>query len=120
MLEVKVTKTMGRGLFATEDIKSDTKIHEAYFLKAKDAEIDLCPDLAKYAFKYSKKYSAICLGLGSLFNHSDSPSVEAYFDKNKNGEVMEFWSKKDIKAGEELFISYGGDEYAFRHLLNKK
>ena len=111
---------MGRGLFATEDIKVNTKIHEAYFIKTKDKEVDLCPDIAKYVFGYSKTYSVLCLGLGSLFNHSDTPSVQAYFDKNENGEIMEFWTTRDVVAGEELFISYGGDEYAFSHLLKKE
>jgi hypothetical protein len=71
-------------------------------------------------FGYNKKYSVICLGLGSLFNHSDEPSVEAFFSKNENGEIMEFWSNRDIEKGEELFISYGGDNYAFAHLLKKE
>ena len=117
MLEVKTTKKMGRGVFATEDIKANTKIHEAYFIKAKDSEVDLCPTFAKYVFGYNKKYSVICLGLGSLFNHSSDPSVEAYFNKNENGEIMEFITIKDVKAGEQLFISYGGEDYAFSHLL---
>jgi hypothetical protein len=120
MLEVKVTKKMGRGLFAKLNIKANTKVHEAYFIRTKDEELNLCPDLAKYAFKYSNKYSVICLGVGSLFNHSENPSVEAYFNKNKNGEIMEFWSTRDIKSGEEVFISYGGEEYAFAHLLKKE
>jgi SET domain-containing protein len=117
MLEVKTTKAMGRGIFATEDIKASTKIHEAYFIKAKDEEVNLCQTFAKYVFAYNKKYSVLCLGLGSLFNHSNNPSVEVYFDKNENGEIMEFWTTKDVKAGEQLFISYGGEEYAFSHLL---
>lgn len=120
MIEVKVTKKMGRGLFATENISANTKVHEAYFIKAKDEDVNLCPEFAKYVFGYNKKYSVICLGLGSLFNHSDEPSVEAFFAKNDNGEIMEFWSKRDIKKGEELFISYGGDNYAFAHLLKKE
>lgn len=117
MIEVKTTKKMGRGVFATEDIKADTKVHEAYFIKAKEEDVDLCPDLAKYVFSYNKKYSVLCLGLGSLFNHSSKPSVDVYFNKNENGEIMEFWTTRDVKAGEELFISYGGEEYAFSHLL---
>lgn len=120
MIEVKVTKKMGRGLFATQDIRANTKVHEAYFIKAKDEDVNLCPDFAKYVFGYNKKYSVICLGLGSLFNHSDEPSVEAFFSKNENGEIMEFWSNRDIEKGEELFISYGGDNYAFAHLLKKE
>ncbi len=120
MIDVKNTKKMGRGLFATQNIKANTKVHEAYFIKAKDEDINLCPEVAKYVFGYSKKYSVICLGLGSLFNHSDEPSVEAFFSKNENGEIMEFWSNRDIKKGEELFISYGGDNYAFAHLLKKE
>lgn len=120
MIEVKNTKKMGRGLFATQNIKASTKVHDAYFIKAKDEDVNLCPEFAKYVFGYNKKYSVICLGLGSLFNHSDDPSVEAFFSKNENGEIMEFWSTRDIVKGEELFISYGGENYAFAHLLKKE
>jgi len=119
MLEVKVTKTMGRGLFATQDIPANATVHVADFIKVKDVEVDKCPDIARYVFGYTKKYSALCLGLGSLFNHSDEPNVDVYFDNKDGREVMEFISLRPIKIGEQLFISYGGEDYAFAHLLKK-
>lgn len=120
MLEVKVTKKMGRGVFATKNIKSGTKIMYNEFLKIKDAELDNCPKVGSYAFRFSDKYSIICLGIGSLFNHSDNPSVAAHFGEKDGRGVMEFWTLRDVKSGEELFLSYGGEEYAFKHLLKKK
>ena len=120
MLEVKKTKSMGRGVFATQDIKSGTKLSEADFIKVLDEQVNLCPDLAKYVFAYSNKYSALCLGIGSLFNHSDKPTAEASFGEKDDRDIMEFWSIKDIKSGEEIFINYGGENYAFAHLLKHK
>lgn len=119
MIEVKVTKKMGRGLFATQDIPAEVTIHTADFIKVKDADVDKCPDIAKYVFGYTKKYSVLCLGLGSLFNHSDEPNVDVYFGEKDGREIMNFVSIRPIELGEQLFISYGGEEYAFYHLLKK-
>lgn len=120
MLKVKATKTMGRGLFATQDIPPLATIHVADFIKLKDSDVNKCPDVAKYVFSYSKKYSVLCLGLGSLFNHSDEPNVDVFFSEMDGREVMEFVSLRPIIKGEQLFIYYGGEEYAFHHLLKKK
>lgn len=120
MLEVKKTKSMGRGVFATQDIKSGAKISEAEFLEVLDEQVNLCPDLAKYVFAYSNRYSALCLGIGSLFNHSDKPSAEASFGEKDGRDIMEFWTVRNIKSGEEIFINYGGENYAFNHLLKNE
>lgn len=117
MIKVLQTKTMGRGIFATQDIPKDTSIHVAEFIKVLDKEVNNCPTFAKYVFTYTKKYSILCLGVGSLFNHADKPNVGAWITKLQGREVMEFFTDRDIKAGEQLFISYGGKEYAFYHLL---
>lgn len=120
MIEVKKTKTMGRGVFATQDIPANTTIHLADYIKVPEEEVNNTPTFAKYVFQYSKKYSALSLGVGSLFNHSDNPNAEVCFSKVGEREVMEFYSVKDIKAGEQIFISYGGEDYAYYHLLKKK
>ena len=119
MIEVKKTKSMGRGVFATQNIKYGSKISEAEFIKVLDKQVSLCEELAKYVFAYNNKYSALCLGFGSLLNHSDKPSAEAIFTKKDGRHIMEFWSIKDIRYGEEIFINYGGENYAFSHLLKK-
>jgi uncharacterized protein len=120
MFEVKLTKKMGRGLFATKNIKKDTLVHRAEFIKIFDEELNNCPTLAKYAFAYNKKYSMLVLGHGSLFNHSDSPNIESWITKYDGREVMDFYATKNIKKGEQLFIYYGGEEYAYYDLIKNK
>jgi uncharacterized protein len=117
MIEVKLTKTMGRGVFATQDIKADITIHLADVIKIEDAELDKCPTMAKYAYAYSKKYSVICLGLGSLFNHSDDPNMYPCFTRVDGRLMLEFVTLKEVKKGEQIFFCYGGDNYQFKHLL---
>lgn len=120
MIEVRLVKGMGRGLFATEDIEVRNIIHSAEFIKVKDSEVEKCPTLDKYVFRYSNKYSALCLGLGSLFNHSDEPNAEVCFDIINGRELMVFSSIVPIKKGEQIFISYGDDSYRYYNLVNKK
>jgi SET domain-containing protein len=120
LLEVRKTKREGRGVFALKKIKKGTVIHRAEFLKVNDDDIDHCHDIAIYAFTYTKKYSAICLGIGSLINHRLEPNAEVSFVKYKNHEMMEFETIRDIAKGEQVFISYGGDEYGYKQLLTVK
>ncbi|KAJ9623297.1 Histone-lysine N-methyltransferase set-6 [Taxawa tesnikishii (nom. ined.)] len=53
-----------------------------------------------------------CLGYGmwttaSYWNHSCAPNVR----KRRSGRIWQFWAERDVKAGEELCITYlGGDE----------
>ncbi|KAK5193285.1 Histone-lysine N-methyltransferase set-6 [Exophiala xenobiotica] len=53
-----------------------------------------------------------CFGFGvwpaaSYWNHSCEPNLT----KQRNGRMWKFWASRDIRAGEELCISYlGGDE----------
>lgn len=111
---------MGRGIFATQDIPAYTLIHQADFLKIKESEVDQCPTISKYVFAYTKKYVAFCLGVGSLFNHADDPTVDVYIAKKDGRDIFEFWTLHNVSKGEELFTRYGGEEYAYYHLLKKK
>ena len=48
---------------------------------------------------------SVCLmRLGSFINHSDEPNIELY--PNSESGRLAFVSKKAIKKGEQLFISY--------------
>ncbi|HLP12183.1 MAG TPA: SET domain-containing protein-lysine N-methyltransferase [Flavobacteriales bacterium] len=120
ILEVRETKKEGRGVFALKKIKKGTVIHRAEFIKVNDDDIDHCPDVAIYAFTYTKKYSALCLGIGALINHRPNPNTEVSFVKTKGRELMEFETIKDIAKGEQVFISYGGEEYGYKQLLTVK
>ena len=64
--------------------------------------------LADYAFEYGINHTAILLGYGMLFNHSYEPN--ATYEINFKNHTFDFFAYKDIKAGEEIFINYNGDE----------
>jgi hypothetical protein len=49
---------------------------------------------------------AVALGRGSLFNHSYTPNVTP--EKRFRSRLMVFTALRDIAAGEELTINYGG------------
>ena len=90
MIRIKNTKNMGRGLFASENIKKGALIHVSELLKIPLLEVVMCPTIEKYVFGHSKKYSVMAFGLGSLFNHSSEPNVEAWHGYKDDRDVMEF------------------------------
>lgn len=49
---------------------------------------------------------ALALGLGSMFNHSTKQQNVGWI-RNTETEVIVYTALRDIKAGEELCISYG-------------
>src|SRR5208283_2158827 len=112
MIRIKNTKNMGRGLFASENILKGALINVSELLKIPLEEVVMCPTIEKYVFGYSKKYSVMVLGLGSLFNHSSKPNVEAWHGYKDEREVMEFRTMCTVKKGQQLFLDYG-DNYAF-------
>lgn len=114
MIEVRTSKVsdgeLNRGVFATRDIQKGELIHEAPVLpysNKEDVHIEKTL-LADYAFEYGINHSAILLGYGMLFNHSYTPN--ATYEINFPNHTFDFYAYKDIKAGEEIFINYNGDE----------
>lgn len=107
MIEVKNTKTMGRGMFATESIKKGTIVNVSEVLIMSHKEVDKSETLSRYVFHINKKHCALALGHGSLFNHSTKPNVEAWIMKRDGRTVLEYKATKAIKKNEQLFINYG-------------
>ncbi|MFB3169536.1 SET domain-containing protein [Neobacillus sp. 179-C4.2 HS] len=114
MIEVKSSKIsdgeFNRGVFATRDIKKGELIHEAPVIAYPNAEHEHIEKtlLADYAFEYGINHTCILLGYGMLFNHSYQPN--ATYEINFPNHSFDFYAYKDIKAGEEIFINYNGDE----------
>jgi SET domain-containing protein len=50
--------------------------------------------------------SAICLGNGSIYNHSIKPNSE--YIKDFDNSIIRFIALKDIKVGEEILVNYNG------------
>jgi SET domain-containing protein len=49
---------------------------------------------------------AVILGLGSMFNHS-IPNQNVGWERDVAKQLMTYTTLRDVKAGEELCISYG-------------
>ena len=67
--------------------------------------------LSDYQFEWDSWSAVICLGWGSIFNHSFEPNCRWHTIKeDEHGyNAMWFRTKRDVKAGEELFVRYCWD-----------
>ena len=65
--------------------------------------------LLEYFFNWGEKNKdpAICLGYGSLYNHSYSPNAK--FINNLDNRTIDFYALRDIQQGEEITVNYNGD-----------
>ncbi len=103
--EVRKVRGMGRGVFATKSFEFNDVIEEC--------PVILIPQLPNanptrdYSFGWNKKYVAISLGYGSLYNHSYEPN--AYVMQDKKRKVMIVYALGDIAEGEQILINYNGD-----------
>ena len=110
-LYIKESTGKGRGIYSTEDIEVGTVVEIAPVIVLPEADSTLIDRtfLYNYYFLWGDEHKnyAICLGYGSLYNHSYSPNCiyETYYDDN----VIHFVAIKDIAAGEELTVNYNHD-----------
>mmetsp|Transcript_13476 Transcript_13476/g.37184 ORF Transcript_13476/g.37184 Transcript_13476/m.37184 type:complete len:169 (-) Transcript_13476:174-680(-) len=101
----------GRGLFATCDIPPRSLIHTAPCLlvgKEEYANHGRHTILEHYLFNASGGDKLLALGYGSLFNHSRHPNVDYRVDGTALT-IRYMSGHKQIQAGDELCISYGGN-----------
>jgi SET domain-containing protein len=108
-LKVRVTKSMGRGMFATEAIKKGVCVHSAEIVLFKCSEIQRIKKLGQYVYNFDSTHSALALGYGSLFNHSFNSNLCAQYREKSDRWVLTYIATRDIKKGEQLFIYYGAD-----------
>jgi SET domain-containing protein len=105
----------GRGVFTKINIPKDTDVEKACIIKIPKKNLENTT-LNDYVFinPYNKKEYFIAFGYGSMYNHSDNPNIHYYYDKDEN--IIIYESLRDIKAGEELYISYGASWWKTRNL----
>jgi|TARA_B100002052_G_C15590804_1_gene466561 SET domain-containing protein len=118
MWKVRKSKIHGSGVFATEDIKSNTKIIEYIGEKITKKEGDRRSEIrikkylnsktngSVYIFELNKKYDidgSFLYNKARYINHSCSPNCEVNIIRGK------IWisSIKKISEGEELSYDYG-------------
>ena len=113
-IEVKPSKIAGLGVFATEDIALHEIFEQVAVLSIPRRDINNKPILFDYRFGYptgetTQKEQVIGLGYGSFYNHSDKQNATWVNDPRQRGFL--FYALRAIKAGEEILVSYGGEEY---------
>lgn len=112
-IKVKKTKKFGRGVYATKNIKSGEVIESSPVVILDSWESDRITStvINRYVFAW-KNISALALGFGSIFNHSEDNNVSYRCNYKKN--TIDFKTIRDIKKDDQLFIDYGYEvEVAF-------
>lgn len=112
MIEIKMTKTKGRGVFARVNIDKYFAICEPQHLIVLSYEDTIKiqeTELKHYTYSYTEGIDCLVLGFGSLFNHSDEPNVRYQVFIQGPTSYMHFAAARDIEAGEELTIDYRKD-----------
>ncbi len=100
----------GRGVFASKKIKAGETIERCpiILLSEDDTAHIRRTELHNYYFMWgtdkTRHKSGICLGFGSIYNHSYAPN--ATYKKLIEEEVIDFVAIKDIAKGEEITVNY--------------
>lgn len=108
---VAYSEIHGKGVFAARDIEPDEVIEVCPILLFPKEELPHIRQtvLDDYYFDWGEKgeWYALCLGYGSLYNHSYEPNAE--YGMDFEAQTIDFYCIKHISAGEEIFINYNGD-----------
>jgi uncharacterized protein len=110
-VKVKESPIHRWGCFTTEDIPKGTIIESApvlIFHRSSLAHLFEMNDsrhiLQDYPFTWEPGTVAIAFGFASIYNHSNTNNC--VWRQNYELETLEFITRKDIKAGEEIFVKY--------------
>jgi hypothetical protein len=108
---VAYSEVHGKGVFAGRDIEEGEVIEVCpIILFPKEELVHMRQTvLDDYYFDWGEKgeWFAICLGFGSLYNHSYTPNAE--YGMDFDAQTIDFYCIKPIPAGEEIFVNYNGD-----------
>jgi len=114
---------MGLGVFATADIEVDEIIERCPMIQMTwRSKYHGDPQISKYLYsdkgcqcmqcKLHGHHMFMVLGYGMIYNHQDEPNTIWRFNyQNLLGDVV---ARKPIKAGQEIFVSYGSSYFNSR------
>lgn len=106
-IHVKKSSMHGYGVFAGKALKKGEIIEECYFILSKGGD-----DVIQDFYFDAKGRSALFLGFGSIYNHAEKPNADYNIKVKKRLAVIK--AKRDIKKGEEIFVSYGDKWFSSR------
>lgn len=123
--KIKVGKSdlAGIGVFAIEDIKAGEIVERCPMVRMEHRSNYVHdPTINNYMYTQPKcscndcqnhgHYFWMVLGYGMLYNHQDVPHTEWKFNwRLKYADVV---AKKDIKKGQEIFVTYGSNYFRNR------
>ena len=97
----------GRGVFASEKLKKGEILEECHIIIA-EKNIEYPYILKSHFFSWPKGGDdiVICLGYGSIFNHS-SESPNADWETSVIDNKIIFFTRREIEIGEEILTNYG-------------
>ncbi len=101
----------GRGVFADALLRKGKVIETCPVIRITGSDVPLVKqtNLKNYYFIWHepKKIAtrvALCLGFGSMYNHSYNPN--ATYRKMIKRDLIEFIAIRDIRSGEEITVNY--------------
>ena len=106
-LYIATTADKGRGVFTAEAIAKESiiEICPVIVFPAKDFERIDDSLLHDYYFIWKgARETAIALGYGSLYNHSEDNNAD--YEMEFASEIINIRAQRDIEAGEEICIDY--------------
>jgi SET domain-containing protein len=108
-IEIREAECKGRGVFAKRDIRAGEILEDApvIVLPADQREMVLRTHLYEYVFQWGKDRVAVCLGWGSIYNHSRNPN--ACYVRHFEERYIRFEALRDIHQGEEILTNYNGN-----------
>ncbi|MFZ9521272.1 MAG: SET domain-containing protein [Silvanigrellaceae bacterium] len=120
MLRVDYTENRGRGMFASQFIPAGTILEDACVIVVPPNQLRAIKEtvLFEYFFQWKlngEECCAICLGTGSLYNHS-STSPNARYIRLHSEMKIRFIAIRDIREGEEILTNYNGESDCRRPL----
>lgn len=125
---VKQSEVHGRGVFATEDIKSGELIEACpMVIMAHRMNYHKDPTIWAYMFtntcpceecKRHGGHFLMIMGYGQIYNHQDDNNASIkFFLKEQYAEVR---ALRDISKGEEIFVNYGSKYFENRNKVTLK
>ena len=103
-------KINDRGIFANQDYKKDDIIEICPALQQN--KIHGIGSIKNYLFHLNDDTDLVGFGYCSMYNHSDTPN--ATWKVNETS--IKMYAISDIKANEEIFVSYGPNWFATRNI----
>lgn len=104
------TEQMGRGVFTSVPITAGSLIEIAPVIVMSGAERELLDQtlLHDYIFEWGADSPRCALALGwvSVYNHSYAANCE--YEMDYTTDSIQIRTVRNVSAGEELFINYGG------------